>query len=110
MVPMTVRVLMWYAFLRAIDEYARRVEREMSVHLLFRPCEQKFVQPCNECDISARACHECDEEFPFGHARQKACPDCDPNPLELKNVMLVDATLVTNFPAFERSLTKGRHR
>ena len=67
------------------DEYARRVEREMSAQHRNEPAapRTKICPVCaTECDISARACHECDEEFPFGRARQKACPDCgSPNPL-----------------------------
>lgn len=67
------------------DEYARRVEQEMSPRHRVEADEPqtKVCAICStECDISAKACHECDEEFLVGHARQKVCGDCgSPNAL-----------------------------
>ena len=66
------------------EEYARRVELEMGPKHTAEPGapRTKVCPACSSrCDISARACHECDKEFPIGHSRQKACGECgSPNP------------------------------
>jgi DNA-directed RNA polymerase subunit RPC12/RpoP len=61
------------------EEHARRVEREMGPkHTAETGAPRTKVCPAcsSRCDISARACHECDEEFPIGHSRLKACGEC----------------------------------
>lgn len=67
------------------NEYALRVEQEMSPRHRREPAppRTKVCSVCGtRCDLHARACHECDEEFPVGRNRQKACPECDsPNPI-----------------------------
>ena len=68
-----------------LEQYARRVEQEMSPKHRAEPAapRTKVCPVCStNCDISARACHECDEEFPIGRARQKTCHECgSPNPI-----------------------------
>ena len=75
---------------RIFEDYARRVELEMSPCHRSEPSSprKKECPVCGtECEISARACHECDEEFPIGEARQKPCHECgSPNPLGVRLV------------------------
>jgi superfamily II DNA or RNA helicase len=69
---------------RILEEYARCVELEMGPKHSAEPDapRTKVCPVCStQCHISASACHECDDEFPLRHSRQKACDDCgSPNP------------------------------
>ena len=83
------------------EEYARRVEQEMSARQRAEPTapRTKVCPVCStECEISARACHECDEEFPIGHGRQKACGECgSPNPLGAKECIACGESFTQDF-------------
>ena len=71
------------------DEFARRVEREMSPKFRSEPKgpSTKLCPICSsENELSATHCSVCDEEFPVGHTRFKSCGECEtPNPVHAKN-------------------------
>lgn len=66
--------------LAILEEYARRVEREMaSVGVAPEPKEQ--IKTCGTCgaenEKNAKACKNCDTEFPARKTRFKTCEACD---------------------------------
>jgi superfamily II DNA or RNA helicase len=83
------------------EEYARRVEQEMSERHRAEPGapRTKVCPVCStECPISARACHECDEEFQIGQGRQKPCGACgSPNPLGAQECVACGASFTQDF-------------
>lgn len=86
---------------RIFEDYARRVELEMSPCHRSEPSspKKKECPVCGtECEISAHACHECDEEFPIGEARQKPCHECgSPNPLGVQSCVACGASFTQDF-------------
>jgi superfamily II DNA or RNA helicase len=65
---------------RIFEEYARRVEAEMSPAKLHNSDipNTKLCSECSaECPKDAVACHECDTDFPVRLPRMKACGDCE---------------------------------
>ena len=83
------------------EEYARRVELEMGPRHTAElgPPRTKVCPVCStRCPISALACHECDEEFPVGHTRQKACGECgSPNPFGAKECIACGSSFAQEF-------------
>lgn len=74
---------------RIFEEYARRVEAEMSPAKL-RPSNTPDTKVCPdcgaECPKDAAACHVCDAEFPVRQQRMKTCDACGTlNPLSAKD-------------------------
>jgi superfamily II DNA or RNA helicase len=74
---------------RIFEEYARRVEAEMSPTKR-RPSDTPDTKVCPdcgaECPKDAAACHVCDAEFPVRPPRMKTCDACGSlNPLSAKN-------------------------
>ena len=71
------------------DEYARRVEEELSPAARTEkaaPRSKKCPVCENECALSAIECDCCGHEFPKAPTRFKTCEDCGAlNPLTLKN-------------------------
>ena len=86
---------------QVFEEHARRVEREMGPkHTAETGAPRTKVCPAcsSRCDISARACHECDEEFPIGHSRLKACGECgSPNPFGAKECSACGSSFTQEF-------------
>ena len=83
------------------DEYARRVELEMSPRHRTEPAAPR-TKKCpicgTECEVNAKACHECDEEFPIGHFRQKTCHACEsPNPLGAQSCVACGESFAHDF-------------
>lgn len=73
---------------RIFEEYARRVEEEMSP-VKRTPSDGPKTKVCPicelECEITAKACPSCDHIFPPSGVRMKACPSCEAlNPLGVK--------------------------
>lgn len=64
---------------KIFDEYARRVEREMSASQ--RAESKADIKICPICEAenprSAITCHSCGTEFPKKKQRFKACPECE---------------------------------
>lgn len=61
------------------EEYARRVEEEMSCSAKTAQAEPKTKRcpKCRtECALGAHSCHECGHEFPKVAGKFKACADC----------------------------------
>ena len=83
------------------DEYARRVELEMGPKNSVEPGapRTKVCPACSSrCDISASACHVCDEEFSIGHTRQKACGECgSPNPFSAQECIACGSSFTPEF-------------
>jgi superfamily II DNA or RNA helicase len=74
---------------RIFEEYARRVEAEMSPAKL-RPLNTPDTKVCPDCGAEclkdAAACHVCDAEFPVRQQRMKTCDACGSlNPLSAKD-------------------------
>jgi superfamily II DNA or RNA helicase len=74
---------------RIFEEYARRVEAEMSPAKL-RPSNAPDTKVCPdcgaECPKDATTCHVCDAEFPVRPPRMKTCDACGSlNPLSAKD-------------------------
>lgn len=74
---------------RVFEEYARRVEAEMSpakLHPSDTP-DTKVCPDCGaECPKDATSCHVCDSEFPVRPSRMKTCGECGAlNPLSAKD-------------------------
>ena len=74
---------------RIFEEYARRVEAEMSPAKL-RPSNTPDTKVCPdcgaECPKDAAACHVCDAGFPVRQQRMKTCDACGSlNPLSAKD-------------------------
>ena len=86
---------------QVFEEHARRVELEMGPKHTAEPgaSKTKVCPACStRCDISARACHECDEEFPVGHSRLKACGECgSPNPFGAKECNACGSSFTQDF-------------
>ena len=65
--------------LEILEEYARRVEREMSPQA--RREEEVTFKVCPVCESqnerSAADCSECGHEFPKRKANYKSCPECE---------------------------------
>jgi superfamily II DNA or RNA helicase len=65
---------------KLFEDYARRVEREMSpaARKIGHEPKQKKCPICrSECELSATVCDGCGHEFPTSKRSQfKACPDC----------------------------------
>ncbi|MFC1672603.1 DEAD/DEAH box helicase [Pseudomonadota bacterium] len=62
------------------EEYARRVEEEMSpaVRKDSPPSKTKICPICEaECDKEAESCHECGHQFPPRKQSYKTCPECE---------------------------------
>ena len=74
---------------RVFEEYARRVEAEMSPAKQ-RPSDTPDTKVCPdcgaECPKDATSCHVCDSEFPVRPSRMKTCGECGAlNPLSAKD-------------------------
>lgn len=65
---------------RVFEEYARRVENEMSPaarHPAAEP-QEKICRMCGAPNAKdAKECKECETEFPTSSPRLKACPECE---------------------------------
>ena len=86
---------------RIFEEYARRVELEMSPRHRSEPAAPR-TKECpicgTECEVTAKTCHECDEEFPIGHSRQKTCHACEsPNPLGAQSCVACGESFAHDF-------------
>ncbi len=93
---------------RIFEEYARRVEAEMSPAKL-RPSDTPDTKVCPdcgaECPKDATACHVCDAEFPVRQPRMKTCDACGAlNPLSAKDCQSCGAAFAL---AFEISLNEA---
>ena len=87
---------------RIFEDYAGRVELEKCPLVIDQNLRLPGKKECpvcgTECEISARACHECDEEFPIGEARQKPCHECgSPNPLGVQSCVACGASFTQDF-------------
>ncbi|MHA6326482.1 DEAD/DEAH box helicase [Roseivivax sp. CAU 1753] len=74
---------------RVFEEYARRVEAEMSPAKQ-RPSDTPDTKVCPdcgaECPKDATSCHVCDSEFPVRPSRMKTCGECGAlNPLSAED-------------------------
>lgn len=93
---------------RIFEEYARRVEAEMSPAKL-RPSDAPDTKVCPdcgaECPKDAAACHVCDAEFPVRQPRMKTCDACGAlNPLSAKDCQSCGTAFAH---AFEISLNEA---
>ena len=83
------------------DEYAKRVELEMGPKHSADPGapRTKVCPVCStQCNVSAHACHECDEEFALGNYRQKSCDECgSPNPFGAKECVACGCSFTQDF-------------
>lgn len=83
------------------EEYARRVEAEMSPAKR-RPSDSPDTKICPDCSAEcpkdATACHECDAEFPIRQPRMKTCDACGAlNPLSAKDCQACGAAFGHDF-------------
>lgn len=88
--------------LETFEEYARRVEQEMSAsanQIGTEPCTKKCPVCHSECALKAGMCEECGYEFPASGSQQfKPCPDCGAlNPYSATNCQVCGGSFATNF-------------
>lgn len=85
---------------RVFEEWARRVEDEMSpaAKLEAKP-NHKICPICEaQCEIAATACSQCDHEFPATPPRLKKCQSCDAlNPVGLQACQNCGASFLHDF-------------
>ncbi len=86
---------------RVFEEYARRVEMEMSP-TAGKPSDTPKTKICSdcgaECSLDSEACHECDSEFPNRIPRMQCCDECEAlNPLSAKECNTCGASFIHDF-------------
>jgi superfamily II DNA or RNA helicase len=86
---------------RIFEEYARRVEAEMSLKAK-KEATQRTTKICpdcgNSCPIDAASCSDCGYEFPARSAAMFACPDCGAlNPRGATSCQACGATFQQSF-------------
>lgn len=86
---------------KIFEEYARRVEAEMSpAHL--KEAGKKDHKVCGICEarnpLDAESCIECETEFPKRQPKFRACPECEQlNPLSEENCQFCGADMNYQF-------------
>ena len=97
---------------QTFDNYARRVEDEMSASARIES-EKKTHKRCaacgGECDLGAAECPTCGFEFPTAPERLKPCRDCGAlNPLNVDDCMSCGASFAQPFTiTLEEALRTG---
>jgi superfamily II DNA or RNA helicase len=95
-----------------LENYARRIEKEMSASARAEPhaAKTKICPSCRtESALNATICANCGHEFPVRITKTKTCPSCDaPNPLSAKKCQGCGHSFVPEFHlTLEEALRTG---